>query len=203
MKFSSPESLPAQLRDQITYRDLAVGERLFRRGDAAINFFVLETGRIRIVRPTIDNKTATLQFVEPDNILGENALFDNAYYCSAIANVTSRVIVYPQSCFISILQYYPELVEDFLAMLIQKIKYFQTNVELREIRAAHQRVLQYLKYAANFERKVVDLDRPLQDIAAQIGFTPATLSRALTKLETEGLITRQFNAIILSDFTAA
>ncbi|NJL56178.1 winged helix-turn-helix domain-containing protein [bacterium] len=45
-------------------------------------------------------------------------------------------------------------------------------------------------------------DRPLKDIAADLGITPETLSRALTKLERDGAITRQQNAIILRDVSA-
>ena len=65
MKFSDPYSLPTLIKDKIAYRDLAVGERLFRRGDVAVNFFILATGRIRLIRPTINNQNATLQFTEP------------------------------------------------------------------------------------------------------------------------------------------
>lgn len=197
MKFSDPYSLPTPIKDQIAYRDLAVGERLFRRGDAAVNFFILATGRIRLIRPTINNLNATLQFAEPESILGENAIFESAYSNSAIATVASKVIVYPASCLLSIVQEYPDLVEDLLKMLLEKIKYFQTNMELREIRAANLRVLQYLNYAADNEHKIVNLDCPLQDIAVQIGFTPETFSRTLSKLEAEGSITRHSDVIII------
>ena len=202
MKFSDPESLPTKLRQKITYRELAVGERLFRRGDAAVSFFILETGRIRLTRPTIENQTATLQFAEPGDLVGENAILETVYPCSAIATVASRVICYPETYLTAMLQDYPELIEDLLGILLQKIKYFQKNMELREIRAAHQRVLQFLIYAANNDQ-VVNIDHPLQDIALQLGYTPSTLSRALSKLEDEGSITRQSNVIYLNPSTAA
>ena len=203
MKFSLPHSLPTEIRSNIFCRDLAVGERLFRRGDAATNFFIVESGRIRLVRPTIANKTATLEFVESGDIVGESAFFAEAYSFSAIAMVASRVIVYPKIYLTSILQNHSELVEDLLRILINKIQYFQTNIELREIRTAQQRVLQYLNYAAESDRNIINLDRPLQDIAVQLGLTPATLSRTLSKLEIEGSITREPNTIILNEFPVA
>lgn len=202
MKFSDPDSFPDKLRQAIAERELAVGERLFRRGDKAISFFILEQGRIRLTRPTIEHKTATLQFAKPGDIVGENAIFETAYSCSAIATVPSRVIVYPAKHLTSMLQEYPELIADLLAILLQKINYFQNNMELREVCAAHQRLLQFLNYAADQER-VVNIDHPLQEIALQLGYTPATLSRALAKLENEGSITRQSNVIYLNDSTAA
>ena len=201
MQFSNPNSLPTSIRERVSYRNLAKGERLFRRGDAAKYIYILETGRIWLVRPTIENKTATLNFARSGDLVGEDALFEDAYSYSAIANVASRVIVYDRSCLPQIIQNYPDLIEDLLQRLTQKISLYQAYVELREIRAAHQRVLQYLRYIAS-NLKTIHLDYPLQDIARQLGFTPATLSRALSKLEEDGFISRELNEIVLHDDVA-
>lgn len=202
MKFSDPDSVPAKLRETIADRELALGERLFRRGDKANSFFILKQGRIRLTRPTIENKTATIQFAKPGDIIGENAIFESAYPCTAIATIASKVIVYPVKDLTIMLQEYPELIKDLLGILLPKIKYFQNNMELREIHAAHQRVLQFLIYEAD-QDQVVNIDHPLQEIALQLGYTPATLSRALSKLEQSGSITRQSNVIYLNSSTAA
>ena len=198
MEFSNPDSLPTQIREHVSYRNLAKGERLFRRGDTAKYIYILETGRIWLVRPTVENKTATLHFARSGDLVGEDALFEEAYSYSAIANVASKAIVYDRSCLPQIIQNYPDLIEDLLQRLTQKISRYQAYVELREIRAAHQRVLQYLRYIAS-SLKTIHLDYPLQDIARQLGFTPATLSRALSKLEEDGFISRESNEIVLHD----
>lgn len=46
-------------------------------------------------------------------------------------------------------------------------------------------------------------DRPLKDIAVDLGLTPETLSRALTRLEREGIITRTRLQIKLQNLSAA
>lgn len=202
MKLSDPDSLPPKLRQKVAYRNLAVGERLFRRGDTANSFFIVDFGKISLSRPTIENKIATLQFAQLGDILGDNAIFESNYTYSAIAITTSRVIVYPSSFLRDILPAQPELVEDLLKVMSQKISYFQHNLEFREIRAAHQRVLQYLICAADNNR-TVKIELPLHKIARQLGFAPATLSRALLRLEIEGSITRKSNVIHLNRLTAA
>ena len=202
MEFSNPNSLPAALQERVSYRNLAKGERLFRRGDAAKYIYILATGRIWLVRPTIENKTAALQFARSGDLVGDNALFEEVYSCSAIANIASEVIVYDRACLPQIIENYPELVEDLLQKLTQNISRYKTNLELREIRAADRRVLQYLKYTADPQFRTIHLDYPLQDIARQLGFTPATLSRALSKLEEEGFIARESNAIVLRNDVA-
>ena len=202
MNFSNPNSLPTSLRERVSYRNLAKGERLFRRGDAAKYIHIIETGRIRLVRPTIENRIASLEFARAGDLVGENALFEEVYSCSAIANVVSRIIVYDRACLPQIIEHYPDLIEDLLQRLTEKISYYQTNLELREIRAAHQRVLQYLRYIADPNLQTIHLDYPLQDIARQLGFTPATLSRSLSKLEEDGFISRESNEIVLHDDVA-
>ena len=202
MNFSNPNSLPTPLRERVSYRNLAKGERLFRRGDAAKYIHIIETGRIRLVRPTIENRIASLEFARAGDLVGENALFEEVYSCSAIANVVSRIIVYDRACLPQIIEHYPDLIEDLLQRLTEKISYYQTNLELREIRAAHQRVLQYLRYIADPNLQTIHLDYPLQDIARQLGFTPATLSRSLSKLEEDGFISRESNEIVLHDDVA-
>ncbi|MDJ0712825.1 MAG: MarR family transcriptional regulator [Prochloraceae cyanobacterium] len=43
----------------------------------------------------------------------------------------------------------------------------------------------------SFTCSLGNFDRPLKEIATELGFTPQTLSKALKKLEQEGRITRQ------------
>ncbi|MFQ4141363.1 Crp/Fnr family transcriptional regulator [Chlorogloeopsis sp. ULAP02] len=198
------DSLPPQLRQLISYRDLEPGEVLFQQGDEAIAFFVVETGRVRLVRYSSDGKEVTFQITRSGESLAEIALFSNNYPCAAVAEVASRVIVYPKQPLLSALHNYPDLAEDFMAMLIGKIHDLKVRLELQHIRAAHERVLRYLRYVADpTEQAVVTFDRPLKDIAADIGLTPETLSRALTRLEREGKIRRSRLQILLQNSSAA
>jgi CRP/FNR family transcriptional regulator, dissimilatory nitrate respiration regulator len=61
--------------------------------------------------------------------------------------------------------------------------------------------LQYL--AMPEQANVVQIDRPWKEIADELGFTPDTLSRALTKLEREGSISRRQQHITLHNISAA
>ncbi|MEM9162653.1 MAG: helix-turn-helix domain-containing protein [Cyanobacteria bacterium P01_F01_bin.4] len=53
------------------------------------------------------------------------------------------------------------------------------------------------------DETVIQLDRPLKEIAEEVGFTPETLSRALIKLEQADSITRTNGDIILAAQSAA
>lgn len=198
------ESLPVELQNAIVHRDLAPGETLFAAGDSALSFFVVETGRVKLLRYTSGDKEVTLQIAESGDSVAEIALFSETYSCTAVAQMNSRVIVYPKQLLLSAICNNPDLAEDFMAMLVRKIQDLKIRVELRDIRAAHERLLRYLQYQTQSgEQTVVNFDRPLKDIAADLSLTPETLSRALTRLERDGMITRTRLQITLQNSSAA
>jgi CRP-like cAMP-binding protein len=198
------DSLPAMLRDAITSRNLAARQILFRRDDAASALFFVKTGRLKVIRHTSESSKLTLQIARPGECLAEGALFSRIYGCEAIAEITSEVLIYPKGPLLSALRNYPDLAEDFMTRLVKQNQSLIMNLELRDIRMAHKRVLQYLRYLAGSNHaSVVQFDRHLKDIAIDLGLTPETLSRALTRLEHEGVITRGPSFITLHNLPAA
>ncbi|MBD2433386.1 MULTISPECIES: Crp/Fnr family transcriptional regulator [Fischerella] len=204
MNLQSPESLPPELRHVIIHRELEPKESLFQQGDEAKAFYVVETGRLKLVRYTSDGKEVTFPIARRGEMIAEIALFSDTYPYAVIAEVASRVIIYPKQPILTALRHNSELAEDFMAMLVQKIHDLKIRLELRDIRAAHERVLRYLQYMAQLgEQTTITFDRPLKDIAVDLGLTPETLSRALTRLEREGIITRTRLQIKLQNLSAA
>ena len=192
-------SLPSLLRNASASYYAAPGERLFRQGDRPNNFFIVETGRIKLVRNTIEGRMVVLQVARRGESLGENTFISNVYSCTAIAEVASRVIAYPQPLLREVISEYPQLLaEDLREMLVAKIQSLEVSLELLQTKAAHQRLLQYLRYQASSNNgTVINLDQPLKEVAAELDFTPRTLSRALARLEQEGRINRQAGSVTL------
>jgi CRP/FNR family transcriptional regulator, dissimilatory nitrate respiration regulator len=198
------DTLPMPLQRAIFTRELDAGQRLFRQGDSATALFIVETGRFRLMRSTVDSNAVFLQFVSSGQSLGDAALLSAMYSYSAIAEMPSRVIVYPKPELIAALRQDADLAEDVMTRLLRKINALEVNLELKGIRAAHQRVLRYLQYLVTPEQKnVVQLDQPWKSIADELGFTPDTVSRALARLEREGRISRTQQSITLHNSSAA
>lgn len=217
MNLLNIDSLPSLLQNAATSYSFAAGQRLFRQGDRQNNFYIVETGRVKLVRYTIEGRMVVLQVLRRGESIGENTFISGAYSCTAIAEVDSRAIAYPQPLLLEALNAYPELAEDLRAKLISKIQSFEVSLELLQIRSAHLRLLQYLQYrTASGNQTVVNtsigyagetpaslsvnLDQPLQEVAAELDLAPRTLSRALARLEYEGRIIRQAGSITLQTF---
>ena len=203
MDLTAIERLSEALKNKITVYSLAAGETLFTQQDKASTFYVVTSGRIKLIRYLDRGKVSTFEIVRASEVLAEVALFADIYPCTAIAEIDSEVIAYPKQELLAVMRDYPDLAEDFMAMLVKKIQYLKFRLELRDIRIAHERVLRYLRHLVNFPQETtVVLDRPLKDIAGDLGFTPETLSRALIRLETDGAIARQERIITLSNNSA-
>lgn len=202
MELSIPESLPPALRDAITYRELEAGEVLFHQGDQAQVIFVVESGRLRLERHTKEGKMVVLQVARAGESVAESALFFDTYPSDALAEVRSRVIVYSKQILRTALRDYPDLAEDFIERLVKKTQSLASRLELRSVRRARDRVLHYLLMTALPGETTVNFDRPLKDIASDLGLTPEVFYRTLARLEREGIITRVRQQITLNTSAA-
>ena len=176
--------------DITSYRELQAGERLFRRGDRTDALFSVVTGRLRMLRDTSDGRTVTLHIARPGEILAEAALFAETYHCDAVADLPSRLIAYGKRAFLDKLQNDPEVALSFIALQAQRIQGLRTQLELRNVRSAKERVLQYLLLSADSASGILPLDRPLKEMASDIGLTHEAFYRALAELEKAGDVVR-------------
>ena len=83
----------------------------------------------------------------------------------------------------------------FSRRLAAEVQGLRGSLEVRNIKLARDRILTYFELVSR-DRRVV-LDRPLKELAAEIGLSHEALYRTLAKLEKEGLIERKTREIRL------
>lgn len=176
-------------------RVLAPGELLFRQGDRAAAIYKVESGRLRLIRRTVDDHLLILHTARRGEFFAEASLFAEAYHCDAIAAAPSSVRVYPKQIVKEAMRMDPALAEAFMARLAHQLQELRALMELRNIRSARERVLQYLRLRVR--GRSIAVEGQLQDIAAEIGITREALYRTLAALEAEGCITRTETTILL------
>ena len=193
----SPNPLPASLEAGSAVRVLAPGELLFRQGDPAVAIYKVESGRLRLIRRTVDDHLVILHTARHGKFFSEASLFADAYHCDGVAAEPSSVRVYPKEIVLEALRTDPALAEAFMARLARQLQELRARMELRNIRSARDRVLQYLRLRAGTHGRSIPIEGHLQDIASEIGMTREALYRTLAALETEGCLTRTEAAILL------
>jgi len=193
----SPDALPPSIEAGSVVRVLAPGELLFSQGDRAAAIYKVESGRLRLIRRTVDDHLVILHTARRGEFFAEASLFADAYHCDAVAAAQSSVRVYPKATVMEALRADPSLAEAFMARLAHQLQELRARMELRNIRSARDRVLQYLRLRAGAHNRSVAIEGQLQDIAAEIGMTREALYRTLTTLEAEGHLARTETAILL------
>jgi CRP-like cAMP-binding protein len=186
-----PEQLPMDLQTLIEYRDLADRQVLFHKGELAQAAFWLESGQVKLLHHTVDGQAVNHYRIQAGESFAEVALFLKVYDCTAIAEAPSRVALLPKQPFLSALRQHPDLTEALMAQLAWRLHQIKILLELRSIRSARDRVLQYLLLSIESGQTCVKLDQPLRGIAEDLMLTPEAISRALSQLEEERIISRQ------------
>jgi CRP/FNR family transcriptional regulator, dissimilatory nitrate respiration regulator len=191
-----PEALPL-LPDAVSMvRRLATGEVLFKQGDRAA-IYKVESGRLRLIRRTVDDHLVVLHTARSGEFFAEASLFSEIYHCDAIAAVASDVRVYAKATLLASLRTEPAFSEAFMARLAHQVQELRARMELRNIRSARERVLQYLLLRAGADGRTITIEGQLQDIAAEVGLTREALYRALAGLEAEGVLARVGSVMVL------
>ncbi len=188
MRLFNFEKLPVELRTLVRSRDLKTGERLYSRGDPADAVFCVVSGFLRLLNHTPEGTTVPLYVIGPGEYVSEAALFADHYCSDAIAEMPSRVSIYPKAPLLAALEKDPVLAREFMALQSRRFNLLRARMELRSIRSARKRVLQYLEIAKLPESSVSLIDRPLRSIAEDIGLTHETLYRTIAALKREGLV---------------
>lgn len=178
-------------------RFLAKGETLFRQGDRSFAIFAVRRGRMRMVRHHADGHAVVLYVAKDGDTFAEASLFSPAYHCDAVADIDSEIEIYPKDAIAGALDGLPETVRSLLAHLAGQVITLRARLEIRNIRAAEERVLQYLHLVAGDGDGAVAFSQPLKDVAAEIGLSHESFYRTLAKLETAGMIARDGRTVTL------
>jgi CRP/FNR family transcriptional regulator, dissimilatory nitrate respiration regulator len=182
---------PRMLRAKLRTRTLARDAMLFRQGDPVRAVYVVETGRIAMVRHTPDGRRVRLFSAGAGESFAEAALFSDTYHCDAVAEIASRVIVIPKAELRALLARQRRRAEALESRLAHQVQELRLRLELRDIRRARERVWQMLMLASGPNGRTLTFDRPLKDVAAEIGLTHEAFYRALAALARAGHIRRR------------
>ena len=130
------DPLPASLESGSTVRVLTPGELLFRQGDPAAAIYKVESGRLRLIRRTVDDHLVILHTARRGEFFAEASLFADAYHCDAVAAAASSVRVYPKQMVMEAMRTAQALAEAFMARLARQLQELRARMELRNIRSA-------------------------------------------------------------------
>ena len=131
----------------------------------------------------------TVGLVQAPGLLAEAALFSDCYHCSATAETDCIVFHVARGQVLELLEQDATSAMALIRGLMSEVRELRARLELRNVRPASERLLQYLELEREGRRP--PLDRPLAALAAELGLTPEALYRVVARLEKEDRVRRR------------
>jgi CRP/FNR family transcriptional regulator len=175
-------------------RPLAQGETLFRAGQPLGALYVAREGAFKTVALSQDGETQVIGFHLPGELMGLDALGGGAHACDALALTRATVCEIPMAQLEHVCQQLPGLQHQLLRIIGQGIQRDQTHMEMLGRRQASERMALFLHGLAERYRllgrpsDMFVLPMSREDIASFLGMVIETVSRTLTRMQDDGLI---------------
>lgn len=151
-------------------RPFAAGDVLFRDGTPAVEAYLLQEGRVRLIKH-IGSVERSLRVLRPGDLFGESALVRGAPYSStAVALSDGMALALDHSTFEQVLSSNPAVGARVLQQLIRRLRDAEDQIEILMLRDSHSKV-------------VVALIKLAQQAVAQSGATEGPIEVAISPLE--------------------
>jgi CRP/FNR family transcriptional regulator len=195
---------PAQLAELATLvrmRDLAQGELLFLAGEKASGLFVIVSGRIRAYRVNAQGREQTIHTEGPGATLAEVPMFDDGPYpATAVAEEPTTVLFLEKADICNFMLRNPEVALTALKLMAQRLRGHADLVDALALQQVGQRLARFLleqcRDHGSRTRTGLEVDLTLsnEELASRIGSVREVVSRAMARMERDGLIAQVPNA---------
>jgi CRP/FNR family cyclic AMP-dependent transcriptional regulator len=180
-------------------RRFSAGTVLFRDGDPATEAFLLQDGRVRLLKQA-GRMERSLRVVRPGDLFGESALLRGAARSStAVALDDVVTLAFDHATFEQVLATSPEVAGRVLNQLIRRMRDAEDQIEILMLRDGQSKVVVALmKFAQQEQLAFPDgpRDPPGQisltlsplELSAQVGLDVDTVKRIVAQLRETGHI---------------
>ena len=176
---------------------------LFREGEKAAGFYVIQVGAIKVFRLTPDGREQIIHVFRAPESLAETVLATKeSYPANAVALDAAQVVLVRKDCFLELLEEKPRMALLMLESMSAHLKQLVTSLQNLKGRQVEGRLAVWLlqqEIAMVGGVPMVRLGLGKKVLAGQIGVTGETLSRTLGRFRDEGILRVERDCIYLLD----
>jgi CRP/FNR family transcriptional regulator len=183
--------------------DYAKGDTIFSEGDQGRGFFIAENGSVKIYKLSFDGKEQILHIFGPGEPFGEVPIFTGKPFpANAMALKNSKLLLFPRKDFIDFISQDPSLALNMLGILSIRLRQLTVQIENLSLKEVPGRLASHLIWLAHHQNDTgaVRLDISKGQLASLLGTIPETLSRILSKMNTQNLIDVKGRDIVILDY---
>lgn len=173
------------------YKKLKKGEIIFREGQQALFFYVIETGKVKMYNDTEGGKEFIQGFFNSGESFGEPPLIaGKTYPATAVAMENSTLLRLTKNNFIMLLKENPEVHLSFTQLLAHRLLAKSNNMRDLTSYGPEHRILsllkQYKKHCGCPEHQQMQVNLTRQEIADMTGLRVETVIRTMKAMEEKG-----------------
>jgi CRP-like cAMP-binding protein len=177
------------------------GQRVARRGEPVPGLFAVAYGMVKLELHGAAGAERILRLVGPSQTFGEIALFrQQPLPLDAVAVVDTGLVLVPAATLLTLIETDAHFARGLVASLCQRLHAMVTDFEATTMHGATGRLAAYLQsLAASPAASSVTLPAAKKLIAARLGMTKETFSRALHELAHAGVVRVAGREVMLLD----
>jgi CRP/FNR family transcriptional regulator, nitrogen oxide reductase regulator len=179
-------------------RKLKTDHTLFWEGDAPDYFYIVQRGRIKILKHSSRGKEIIISFFGVGDMIGEVAMFDDKPYpATAQATELTEVFCIERQAFLNLVTEFPEITLGIIRTLSGRLRDSQSRLRDLATERVEQRVANILLMLSGKLGDSLPFTR--QEIADMIGSTTETTIRMMSQLKERGIISSMRGQITIRD----
>ncbi len=194
------------LAERAIARHLARDEVLFIEGEEARGLFVIVSGSLRAIRDGLDGREQVIHVERAGATIAELPVFDDKSYPSTVIAEEPTVVLFIDKGDVrKLCLAHPQLALSALKLMAGRLRKCAELVETLSLREVDQRLARWLLSEAKSRgtRRNEQLELTLrlthQQIASRVGSVREVISRALNRLQQNGLIKVDGRSITIPD----
>ena len=170
------------------------GEALFRNGDSFESLYVIRSGCIRTAQPSSEGEEQIIGFHIPGELVGLDAISDDQHHCDAIALERTSVCAVPFDRLQEIAGRIPALQRQLHRIISREMVRDHHHLVALGRRTARERLALFLQSLserlelAGYPGDELLLSMSREDIANYLGLALETVSRLMSRLHEEGIV---------------
>jgi CRP-like cAMP-binding protein len=166
-------------------RRFAAGEALYQEGTPAREAFLLQEGRVQLLK-RVGMSDRSLALIKPGDLFGEGALLPDLTYASSAVGLTDGVVLaLDRETFSALVETHPQVASRAIEQLIVRLRNAEDQIEIMMLRGVQSKVtsalLKLAKLAGHAKGPAEIIISPVE-LSTRVGLDVDTVKRTVLRL---------------------
>jgi CRP-like cAMP-binding protein len=169
-------------------RRFVAGEAIFREGNPARELFLLQEGRVRLLKH-VAMAERSLAVVKPGELFGEGAMLEGMTYGStAVAMTDGVVLALDRATFRTLLEGHPLVAMRVVDQVVRRLRDAEDQIEIMMLRGVQSKVTSALLKLAGRATGAAEVTISPVELSTRVGLDVEAVKRTVARLRERGYL---------------